>query len=194
MQCVAFDVGGVLAKIDIGSLSEEERLLFTLYMNRFDQKKVDYCLSRLEISDRIKALRYAKEKMEDMYLRVHKLDSKARTTLTTLRELKIVPSIWTNNIEEIGSWLNYEGLYELIDPRHVYNSYFLGCDKPSAKFYFKAVNNLGIPKERILFLDDSLKNVKSASELGIASVLYDPDHDDLEKKALEEIEKRGKIL
>ena len=48
----------------------------------------------------------------------------------------------------------------------------LGLVKPDRKIFEVAIERCEVPAEEILFIDDSEKNIKAASELGINGIVY----------------------
>lgn len=167
VETVAFDLGGVLAYQDLSLLTDEELLLFKVYMNRNS------------IADK-ELVEYAKRKMPEIYLKIHKLSEEALTTLEMLRDSGVRSSIWTNNIGEIDNWLEQVGLYRLIRREDIINSFYIGSDKPSIEFYQKALFLLKNSPQEVLFLDDSLENIIGAKKCGIDGRLYKTS-DSLEK-------------
>jgi putative hydrolase of the HAD superfamily len=52
--------------------------------------------------------------------------------------------------------------------------------KPSAKFYKAVMEDIGIPSEEMLFIDDSQNNVDAAIAAGLPAIYYKPG-DNLEE-------------
>lgn len=50
----------------------------------------------------------------------------------------------------------------------------LGVRKPDRDIYRQAVARLGIPGHRIVFVDDRIKNLDAARQLGFRTILFDP--------------------
>lgn len=167
ISTVAFDLGGVLTYQDFTLLTEEEKYLFNVYMRR--NSIVDKEL-----------IGYAQTRMQDIYLKLHKLRKDSISTLEFLLDRKIRMSIWTNNIPEINAWFEEVGLYKYIYMRNVINSYYLGSDKPSLMFYRSALEVIKAYPREVLFLDDSLKNVTGALSLGINAKQFDKEDSLLE--------------
>lgn len=168
LKFVAFDLGGVLAYRDVSSLTDEEKALLDIYHDymRKELNQKDYSL-----------LEYARSKMSDIYLKIHKLSKYAIPTLDMLKQEKIGISIWTNNNPYIVPWLHNSGLLEYL-PEHLFiNSFYLGYDKPDSEFYLACLNILEMLPSNVLFLDDSLKNVVGARNCGIDTILYDMSMD-----------------
>ena len=159
ISTVAFDLGGVLAHQDLSVLTEEERFILKTYMNR---KK---------ITDK-ELIVHAESKIANIYSKIHKLSPEAVPTLEMLREEKIRPSIWTNNIKEIDNWFEEIGLYRHIKREDIINSFYIGADKPEVEFFRKALELLKNKPQDVLFLDDSKENVTSAKNYGINSRMY----------------------
>lgn len=168
LKFVAFDLGGVLAYQDVSGLNDEEKVLLDIYL--------DYMRKKLNQKD-YSLLEYARLRMSDIYLKIHKLSKYAIPTLDILKQEKIGISIWTNNNPYIVPWLHNSGLLEYL-PEHLFiNSFYLGYDKPDSNFYLACLNILGMLPSNILFLDDNLENVVGARNCGIDTILYDMSMD-----------------
>lgn len=160
VETVAFDLGGVLAYQDLSTLTEEELLLLRTFMNR--NKGVNKDL-----------LEYAKSRIAEIYLKIHRLNSQTIPTLEMLQQDKIRSSIWTNNIKEIDAWFEEVGLYRYIRKEDIINSFYLGFDKPNIDFYRNALLLLKNNSGNVLFLDDKEANILGARKLGINAKEYD---------------------
>ena len=53
---------------------------------------------------------------------------------------------------------------------HLFVSSTMGCRKPELNAYQRVVARVGMPPERILFLDDSLENVAGAASAGLTAL------------------------
>jgi putative hydrolase of the HAD superfamily len=53
------------------------------------------------------------------------------------------------------------------------SSCYLGLRKPEAAIYRRALDILGRPSERILFIDDRAENVAGAAAVGMKAVLFE---------------------
>ncbi len=160
VKMVAFDLGGVLAYQDLSRLTQEELFLLRTYMNR-DQ------ISNKEL------LEYAKEQITEIYLKIHKLNPEAISTLKMLQEYKIRPSIWTNNIKEIVTWFEAIDIYKYVKKEDIVNSIYLGVNKPHLEFYQRALLLLKINPNDILFFDDNHLNIVGARICGINGIEYE---------------------
>lgn len=56
-------------------------------------------------------------------------------------------------------------------------SYEMKALKPSASFYRNVVEQIGLPAEQMLFIDDSQKNVDGSVEAGLPAAYYEPGTD-----------------
>lgn len=175
VKTVAFDLGGVLAYQDLSVLTEEELVLLQTFMNRNKDVNKEH-------------LEYAKSKIAEIYLKIYRLNSETIPTLEMLKQQKIRPSIWTNNIKEIDAWFEEVGLYKYIKREDIINSIYLGVDKPNIGFYRKALWLLKNNPDDVLFLDDNRNNVLNAKKYGIIGKEYNMS-ESLEKTVETEIRK-----
>ena len=56
-------------------------------------------------------------------------------------------------------------------------SYEMKALKPSAQFYRSVMDQIGLPADQMLFIDDSQRNVDGALAVGLPSVYYQPGSD-----------------
>ncbi|MBP3562988.1 MAG: HAD family phosphatase [Bacteroidales bacterium] len=61
--------------------------------------------------------------------------------------------------------------------RKCFLSYEVKALKPSERFYKTVIEEIGIPSEDMLFIDDSQKNVDGAVAAGLPAVYYEPGTD-----------------
>jgi putative hydrolase of the HAD superfamily len=76
----------------------------------------------------------------------------------------------TNGTDNLRAELLSLGLSELFDG--IFNSADLRVAKPSAEIFRLAMKTLGIPADRIAYIDDTEANVASARSLGIHAAHY----------------------
>ena len=72
--------------------------------------------------------------------------------------------------EEVGAPL--EEVFE-----KCFFSFEMKALKPSEAFYKAVINEIGLPSEEMLFIDDSQKNVDGAITAGLPSIYYEPGTD-----------------
>ena len=63
------------------------------------------------------------------------------------------------------------------DFRKCYLSYQMKMLKPSHEFYKAVMDDIALPSENLLFIDDSQKNVDAANAAGLPAVFYQPGTD-----------------
>ena len=81
---------------------------------------------------------------------------------------------------DVSQWSSY------ITEYHHLNKYFaekivsgdVGCRKPEKRIYELALEKMGKRPEECIFIDNSVKNLEVASELGIHSVLFNRDDEE----------------
>ncbi len=61
--------------------------------------------------------------------------------------------------------------------RKCFYSFEMKALKPSEKFYREVIDEIGIPAEQMIFIDDSQKNVDGAIAAGLPAVYYEPGSD-----------------
>ncbi len=61
--------------------------------------------------------------------------------------------------------------------RKCFLSYEMKALKPSASFYKSVIEQIGLPSEEMVFIDDSQKNVDGSIEAGLPAVYYEPGTD-----------------
>lgn len=169
IKTVAFDLGGVLAYQDHSALTEEELFLFKVYMHRNSNN------AEKELVE------YAKSKIGEIFVKMHKLNINTIQTLEMLKDANIKPSIWTNNIPEINLWFESINLYRYIKEEDVVNSFFLGADKPDLEFYRRALLQIKNNPQDVLFFDDNINNVIAAREVNIIGEEYNMQDNLLER-------------
>lgn len=68
-----------------------------------------------------------------------------------------------------------------VDFKNLFKKSFLSFEmkalKPSREFYKRVLEQIELPADQLLFIDDSQKNVEGAVEAGLPSVYYDPSTD-----------------
>jgi putative hydrolase of the HAD superfamily len=88
--------------------------------------------------------------------------------LERLRANGLITAALTNNWKSDGEASDRHGLRPLFD--HFIESSVVGLRKPDPAIYRLAFAQLGVPGERIVFLDDIGANLKAARELGMATI------------------------
>ena len=61
--------------------------------------------------------------------------------------------------------------------RKCFFSFEMKALKPSETFYKEVINQIGLPAEQMVFIDDSMKNVEGSVAAGLPAVYYEPGTD-----------------
>ena len=95
------------------------------------------------------------------------------------------------------AWPSLESKYRLLDLRNYFKAFVIsaqvGCCKPDKRIFGRAIAEMGLPPEKLLFVDDDPRYVREAIGLGLNGILMvrsgNPTDADLEwVRNLEEIE------
>lgn len=143
-------------RMDDGTLSEEE--LCRLALPEIDEKY------RSSVGDAIM----------NWYTRLPEWEG-MRELLSDLKE-RGVPVFLISNISR--GFAEHSGevpILSFID-KAVFSA-VADCVKPSAEIFDLACQRFGYPKEQCVFVDDSEKNIKGASDFGLNTVLFDGNAD-----------------
>ena len=72
------------------------------------------------------------------------------------------------------TWPSLDRIYRNFGIRDLFEAFVLSCDvgvfKPDEKMFRTLIDSFALPAERILFVDDVVKNLDAARELGIRTV------------------------
>lgn len=113
--------------------------------------------------------------MNDIYQKCRNLDWILHEDTSVLEELSInkaIVSNWKKNLKEFITSITK------VEFSHIISSYDLKTQKPSKEFYLKALQQIAMPYDSILYVGDSLKlDILPATEIGIRSVLIDRHKD-----------------
>ena len=151
---------GVLGEMEIGHITRDEFIDYVIAHSRsgVTEEDVDHALHQILVSIapyKIALLRKLSEKY-DIYM------------------LSNNNPIATKKAEEMFR----EGGFSMEnDFKKCYISYQMKMLKPSAEFYKAVIEDIGLPPEEILFIDDSQKNVDAAIDAGLPAVYYEPGTD-----------------
>lgn len=143
----------------VSNLYEEVQINFDSYKSMIE------CFSGLAINDAdIKLI------SEDRTYNMHNyiFYDGVKEVFETLKErysIGIISDTWPS----ADLMLKEVGVYEMIDS-FTYSCY-LGIEKPDEKMYKHALNSLGLKPENALFVDDSIKNLETAKNMGMIPIL-----------------------
>ncbi len=101
------------------------------------------------------------------------LDPEAVAVLTAVREHGVRCMLATNQQDHRVRFMREEHAYDdLVDGS--YYSSELGAMKPNPAFFRHVLEDLGVPADRVGFVDDLPANVAAAESVGVRAVLHDP--------------------
>ena len=73
------------------------------------------------------------------------------------------------------NWPSLDRRYRQLGLRHYFDAFVisavLGCRKPCERMYTTAIEELGLPSESLMFVDDRPENVAAAERLGMRGVV-----------------------
>jgi putative hydrolase of the HAD superfamily len=70
------------------------------------------------------------------------------------------------------AWIDRVDIFRSVDA--LVDASVTGIMKPDPAAYSLALDELGLPADRVLFVDDQPKNVAGAEAVGIAAIHFDP--------------------
>lgn len=133
----------------LGKISEEEYWQSVLRKNKWE----------LSIDNLKKAVRKNFEEIEGTREIIEKLRKRYKLGLLSIHTRE-----W---VEYCDKKLNYSSLFDVIC-----YSFQISVCKPSKKAFQIILNKLQAKVEESLFIDDSLRNIESAKELGLSVILF----------------------
>ena len=151
---------GVLGEMEVGHITRDEFREYVIAHSRpgVTGNDVDHALHKILVSIapyKIDLLRKLSEKY-DIYM------------------LSNNNPIATKRAEEMFR----EGGFSMEnDFKKCYISYQMKMLKPSAEFYKAVIDDIALPAEEMLFIDDSQKNVDAAIAAGLPAIYYEPGSD-----------------
>ena len=97
---------------------------------------------------------------------------------------------------DVSEWSEY------ITEHHGLNRYFkhkivsgdVKCRKPDRKIYEIALETIGKSPEECIFVDNSVKNLRVAGELGIQSILFNRDKEEYEGVVVNSFEELAELI
>lgn len=112
-------------------------------------------------------------RLEDDYLRRHRLADGVREFLAAAGTVFGTVCCISNDVSRWSAKLRRSFAIEAsISPWLVSGD--LGIRKPDERIYRQAIARLGVPASRLYFVDDRVKNLDAARQLGINTILFDP--------------------
>lgn len=181
VKMIAFDLVGVLVKEkDITLTSEEEKLERMFGPNVND---ADYLLEARKI---IKKDSVLMKVTEDLINKLYELKEEDlfKKIKSKYKDIKII--IATNHVSFVRNFISETFGVDYLDD--VIISAEIHKIKPNKDFYMYILNKYHMKPQELLFVDDNLKNVESAKELGIHTLKINREDDSIFDKVMQSIE------
>ena len=169
IQCIAFDLGGVLVDVHLDALNQLDRAPQDIERAFFAEKRHEaFGTGTLEASEYVdvasKHLQCQASAIETAWANVVQWKPFAKELLSNLK----VPFVFWSNTDPI----HFQKLKSTLQLSHPaldksVLSYQEGVLKPDARFFKSGLKKLSFSPEQILFIDDRLENVQGARRLQI---------------------------
>ena len=189
---ILFDLGGVIIDLDVNKTTQQMALLLGLA----DQLKPGEVLSHpvfkqyetgeLNSTEFIQALRaMAKTEVEESHIvkawnamLIHIPESRVKLLeeLSNKNRLLVLSNTNELHINQFNAMIpGYSNLTELFEK--VYYSNEIGCRKPTKESFNIVIKESSIDPSETLFIDDTLENIKAASEMNFQTLLIEKNED-----------------
>ena len=194
MKAIIFDMGGVLIDLDVEACKRayKEGLEFHEIDQILDPCHQTGILGDMEIGkitddqfrDYVIAHSRPGVKVKDVDHALHKILVRiAPYKIELLKKLSVKYDIYmlSNNnpiaTQRALEMFRESGFTMENDFKKCYISYQMKQLKPSAEFYKIVMDDIALPAEEMLFIDDSQKNVDAAIDAGLPAVYYEAGSD-----------------
>lgn len=182
-KAVVFDFGGVMTK-EANREAVVQFLKTSFSLSDADFEKVNQEKKKAIRNGQTDAafwLQYAKEnsislesdwveKLRAVMKEALGVNPQMYALVEDLKQKEISVGLFSNIDERLAKIVRDFGLYEPFDPCLL--SYEIGCEKPDPKSYEALLQQMQLPAEEIVFIDDKLENVEAARQLGFDALLF----------------------
>ncbi len=198
IKAIVFDLGGVLVPLNREACVDAFRAIgvdsFANMLDKYvqggffleyEKGLIDTCRFREIIKESIEDREYAKNldnSLIDNAMGAF-LEPIAHYKLDLLIDLKkSYPLYMLSNtnpiaIEVVKPFFNYRNLGMGDYFNALFLSYEMKMAKPDTDIFIKMVQEIGLPANEILFIDDASVNIESAKSVGLTTILYTDDLD-----------------
>jgi putative hydrolase of the HAD superfamily len=171
---VLFDADGVLQMPRRNWLTAFERLGGPSFIAEAFAAELDCLTGEADLLPRLEALLEGRDaSVEDVLAAWHdiEVDAEALELVGRLRAKGLICCLATNQQNYRGTHMREVlGLDQHFD--RVFYSYEVGHAKPSGSYFVHIIEELGLPAEQVLFVDDAPPNVIGAREVGLRAALH----------------------
>lgn len=164
IKVIAYDLVGVLVTEKDIELSEVESKLERMFGDNLNDS--DYLIEAKKIIEKDSViLKTTKDLIDKLYkVKSNDLFKKVKEKCPNINQI-----IATNHVSFvrnfIGEYLGIDYLDDVIISAEIHKI------KPNKDFYNLILNKYNLKAEELLFIDDNIKNIESANELGIQTIL-----------------------
>lgn len=193
IKVIIFDLGGVVISPKVGKIFNLILNYIGVDRNQFNnflEKHIsDLTKGKKSLSDfysdvvtRFKLKNYKAENILNKHLELFQetikdLDEDVLNLIKKLKEnYKVICLV--NAESEVVPLVRKRGVYNYFDKAYI--STELGMEKPDPEIYYFVLQSLKCKPEAVVFIDDRIENVGSASKIGIKSILFQ-DYKQLKK-------------
>lgn len=187
VACVVFDIGGVLvtsplgefAKVDVEYvLAEGTAMSFFRGGSLFAQCEIgalpfaDFCAGSVAQIEAEQGIAVPADRLAAMMAAImgDTIVESMRDLIGEIKAAGLRTGLLSNIYAELDGWMRAAFADDLID---VYcPSYAIGLRKPDPQAYRVLVEMVGLPAERIVFIDDFPENVTAADDAGLRGILF----------------------
>lgn len=185
IQCLLFDLGGIVVPDQSQQIERAVQVAFSIpavaystALTAYRQRLLTGALSLREFYQNLiteLCLPSTADALLDHHLTVYVQTSTARNPevlalLTDLSKAYLIACL-TNTEREIAQYNRAHGLFDLF--HKAYLSTELHLAKPQPEIFYGVCDDLHLPPEQILFLDDRVPNVEGALAIGMPAMLFD---------------------
>jgi epoxide hydrolase-like predicted phosphatase len=189
IKAIVFDLGGVLVELDISKFFREIYAPFPLarpktpFMLKFFKHSDEYHMGEMDEESfyhlscdilQIDKNQIPQEKFFKAFNKIISgLNKKMVQLLKNLYQSKLYKLICLSNVNE-SHWTHLNTINcEFLDYfDEIILSYIVHLIKPQRKIFELTIEKAKCEPENIAYIDDGIKNVKAAEELGIISLLF----------------------
>lgn len=187
IQCVIFDVGGVLLTLGEHALRQEIAERFGLKSVPPEYESFVPAIQRGEITEtevwsRLAGREVECDFFEELFIKHFPPNREVIELAAELRGMGLRTAILSNTERTHGSAMRRMGFIKGFSP--VFFSYEIGRRKPEREVYTYVLEQLELPPERVAYVDDIAEYIEAAERLGIRAICFDGDVKALRAKLL----------
>lgn len=192
IKAILFDLGEVIyhqpKKLISEVITKVYNQPYEVVYKEYGKYDKEYFIGKLKADDLIKALNKtfkcskSIDEIKKNWLKTYAGLIKANgEVLKIIKELKknYKVFLFSNSTEMSHEHNRMTGIYDYF--HGIFLSHQVGHKKPEKGMYEKAIADLKLRPEEILFIDNSEENIKAAKQIGIKTILFSVVYDKVEK-------------